>query len=151
MLFPTWRMIHVRKLALMWVLTHYHSRSFQVEFQLPLGGLKFRSVLLATRMMTTRWCVKFDSQNADRTMSLIQPSATSPLFSTISPHWGEHFDKHFKMDLWLTLLSKCSPQWGETVEKKRGLVADGWSDYVIYDCVKRGTVRATMQVVCKSC
>jgi len=41
-----------------------------------------------------------------------QPSATSTLFLDNLPHWGEHFDKHFNLDLWLTLLSKCSPQWG---------------------------------------
>jgi hypothetical protein len=50
--------------------------------------------------------------------------ATSPLLFDNLPHWGEHFDTHFKVDLWLTLLSKCSPQWGR-LSNKRGLVADG--------------------------
>jgi len=57
-----------------------------------------------------------------RTIISEQPSATSPLFFDNLPHWGENFDKHFKVDLWLTLLSKCS-KW--RLSKKRGLVADG--------------------------
>jgi len=51
-----------------------------------------------------------------------QPSATSPPFFD-NLHF-EHFDKHFKVDLWLTLLSKCS-KW--RLSKKGGLVADGWN------------------------
>jgi hypothetical protein len=61
-----------------------------------------------------------------RKRGLKQSSATSPLFFDNLPHWGEHFDKHFKVDLWLTLLSKCS-KW--RLSKKRGLVADGWSNW----------------------
>ena len=49
---------------------------------------------------------------------LEQPSATSPIFFD-----NLHFDKHFKVDLWLTILSKGS-KW--RLSKKMGLVADGW-------------------------
>jgi hypothetical protein len=51
----------------------------------------------------------------------MQPSETSPLFSD-NLHF-EHFDKHFKVDLWLTCLSKCS-KW--RLSEKMGLVSDGW-------------------------
>jgi len=50
----------------------------------------------------------------------MQPSATSPLF--VDNLHFEHFDNHFKVDLRLTLLSKCS-KW--RLSTKRGLVADG--------------------------
>jgi len=33
------------------------------------------------------------------------------------PHWGEHFDNYFNVDLWLKRLSKCSPQWGDCPTK----------------------------------
>jgi len=66
---------------------------------------------------------------------LLQPSATSPLFFDNLPHWGENFDKHFNVDLWLTLLSKFSPQWGR-LSKKRGLVADGCTTHDLERCLE---------------
>ncbi len=62
----------------------------------------------------------------------VRHTATSPLFLD-NLHF-EHLDKCFKVDLWLTLLSKCS-KW--RLSKKRGLVADGCNKWgwVAHDCL----------------
>jgi hypothetical protein len=84
------------------------------------GGLILRNWMLASRVILSCQEIQSRISHFDQPN---QPSATSPLFST-NLHF-EHFDKQFKVDLLLTLLSKCS-KW--RLSKKRGLVSDGWTE-----------------------